>query len=196
MKYAKIVVGLTLIASIMTVGCAEKMSDGEMIQCKKYEDKLDDNLLKLNFVVNGMVNESEKIYGYRSIVRDKSLIDIYEENVNKISLDRLELYHENLKKYKNVKNDDFQDVKYKYLLCKRNVAYAREIISLCDDEEISSEESLKIQKLGTLSNIIANENDEDSFAHSEKLIKLQKEMDDKYGTDSTELYLLQEMINE
>ena len=196
MKYAKIVVGLTLIASITTVGCTKKMTDSEMIECKKYEDKLDDNLFVLNSFVNNMVGNSGNVNGYKAIVKDETWIDTYEENVNKISLDKLELYHNNLQKYKDVKENDFDNVKYKYLLCQRNVSYAREIISLCEDKIITPEESLKIQKLGTLSNIIANENDEDAFAHSEKLIKLQKEMDDKYGTDSNELYLLQEMINE
>lgn len=196
MKYKKIAIGLALILSITTVGCTEKMSDSEMIKCKKYEDELGDNLFTLNSLVKGMFEQSEKIYGYRSILKDETWIDRFEENVNEVSLDELELYHENLKKYKDVKDDNFEDVKYKYLLCQRNISYAREIISLCEDERITSEESLKIQKLGTLSNIIANENDEDTFAHSEKLIQLQKEMDDKYGTDSTELYLLQEMINE
>lgn len=196
MKYTKIAIGLALLLSITTVGCTKRMSDSEMIECKKYEDEIEDNLFTLNFLVNDMVKDTEKVYGYKPILGNKTWIDRFEENVNEVSLDNLKLYHENLKKYKDVKDDNFENVKYNYLLCQRNIAYAREIISLCEDKIITSEESLKIQKLGTLSGIIANENDEDALAHSEKLIELQKEMDDKYELDSTELYLLQEMINE
>lgn len=195
-KYKKMIIGLTLVMSITTIGCTQKMSDTEMIVCKTYEDKLEDNLFVLNSFVNEMVDNSQNVSGYNTILSNKEWINKYDEKINNVSLDDLELYHKNLKKYKNVKDDDLENIKYLYFLCQRKLSYSKEIIELCEDKEISSEDLLKIQKLGILSGIVANANDSDTFANSEKLIKLQKEMDDKYGMDSAELYLLQEIINE
>lgn len=177
------------------VGCTKKLSDEEMIECKKYEDKLADDLYMLNYLVEEMVENSNNVNGYKPILGNKKLIHGYEEKINNISLEKLELYHKNLKEYKKIEDNNFQDVKYKYLLGQRKLAYCKEIISLCEDKNISLEDQLKIQNLGVLSTIIANKNDEDSFAHSEKLINLQTQMDEKYKLDSNELYLLQEVIN-
>lgn len=178
------------------VGCSNKMSDTEMIECKKYKDSLPDNLSTVDYLVKEMVDNSSNMNGYKPILSNETWVETYDKNLNEISLENLELYHKNLKKYKNVENDNFQNIKYLYLLSQRKLSYAKEIISLCKDKDISSEDKLKIQNLGILSSIVANENDEDAFATSKKLIALQSEMDKKYKIDSNEIYLLQEIIND
>lgn len=190
----KKILSLGLILGLCTsfmVGCTKKMDESRMIECKKYEDKLPDTLETLDYIAKEMADNCDNFNGYKSILSNQEWISTYDEEIKSLSLEDLELYHENLKKYNDVKDDNFQDVKYLYLLCQRKLSYCKEIISLCEDKEISSEDELKIQKLGTLSSIIANKDAEDSFAHSKKLIELQKQMDEKYKLDSDELYLLQ-----
>lgn len=187
-----------IMCSSFMVGCSNKMSMDKIGECEQQENDLESDLESATDIFKSIdINsdiiwstddqkEIDKAWG-RISDKEESIKEI-EDNLKKISLNKLLKYHNHMVEYRGTtqehEDNEFIRVNYQYLLTKRRLACSKEIISLYDDGNISEEEHNKIIKIGILSCLYLKY-DEDSTMNDVQI--LQRDLDEKYSLDSKTL---------
>lgn len=196
-----------IICSSFMVGCSNKMSMDKMDRYKQQESDLESDLESAVDVLDDIIFNSNMIWvtdnqkeidkEWSKILDKEKSIKKIENNLQKISLNKLLKYHNYMVEYKGTtqekEDNEFIVANYQYLLIKRKLAYSKEIISLYEDSNLSAKEYEKIEDIKFLSNYFL-EDDEDEFPKDTK--KLQNDLDEKYSLDSKTLRELYDKVVE
>lgn len=184
-----------IICCSFMVGCKNEMSRDEIDKYEEQESEIKYCLKTAGETLDSIITYSDLIW---SIEDQKEIDDLYSKmtdkqdiigqavrNLNEISLNKLLKFHNYMVEYRGTtqekEDNEFMSMNYQYLLAKRRLAYANEIISLYSDGNLSSEEYDIIQNIDYLS---SNYLDDDA---NKKIKTLQDELDKEYSLDSKEL---------
>jgi len=184
------------------VGCNSKMTRDEIDKYEEQESTIEYGLKTASEKFDSVVNYSNLIWDtedkktidelYQKMSSNLDYINEVEKNLNKISLDELSNFHNQMVEYRGTtqekEDNKFMSVKYQYLLAKRRLAYADKIIDLYSDGTLSEEEYDKIQNIDLLAD------DQRIRSSNENVKKLQQELDKEYFLDSKELYELYDKL--
>ncbi|WP_419726218.1 hypothetical protein [Terrisporobacter petrolearius] len=180
------------------VGCGNKMSEEDMSNLKNQESSVYSNSTNIYTMLCDTIDYSYELFADNSkeitdanknrILNTSKDVEMYEDVLDNISLDKLKNYHNYLVEYKGTTQEEedieFNKTKYKYLLSKRQLAYTKEVIELCNNDNLSGEVFDRIKNIKILQETIVSENNN----YKKEVIELQNELDKKYNIDSKELY--------
>ncbi|MDU6996603.1 MAG: hypothetical protein E6356_17245 [Terrisporobacter othiniensis] len=199
--------GLFIIISCgFMIGCQSKMSEEEMDNLKNQESLIYSSSTDILTILCDTIDYSYELFADNSkeiidanknrILNTSEDVEMYEKALDNISLDNLKNYHNYLVEYKGTTQEqediEFNEIKYKYLLSRRQLAYTKEIIELCSNDNLSKEVFDRIKNIKILQENVISENDNDK----KEVIELQNELDNKYKIDSKELYDIESKVKE
>lgn len=188
----------------LMVGCKSKMSEEEMENLKNQESLIHSSSTDTLTILCDTIDYSYELFADNSkeiidanknrILNTSKDVKMYEDALDNISLDNIKNYHNYLVEYKGTTQEqediEFNEIKYKYLLSRRQLAYTKEIIELCSDDNLSKEVFDRIKNIKILQENIISENNNDK----KEVVELQNELDKKYGIDSKELYDIESKV--
>lgn len=192
-----------IICCSFMIGCSNKMTIDEIDKYEEQENNIKSDLNTSSEILKSIITYSDIIWAiddqkeidelYKKMLGKQDLIKETEDDLDRISLNKLLKFHNYMVEYKGTtqekEDNEFISINYQYLLAKRRLAYSKEIISLYDDGTLSEEEYKKIENINYLSNNYLN----DDFKKDIKA--LQDELDEKYSLDSKTLRELSDKLN-
>lgn len=197
--------GLFIIISCgLMVGCSNKISEEDVDNLKNQESSVYSNSTDIFTMLCDTIDYSYELFADNSkeiidankhrILNTSEDVEMYEKALDNISLDNLKNYHNYLVEYKGTTQEqediNFNKMKYTYLLSKRQLAYTKEIIELCSNDNLSKEVFDRIKNIKILQENIISENNN----NKKEVIELQNELDKKYDIDSKELYDIESKV--
>lgn len=193
--------GLVLVLCGSLTACGNKMSVEKIDEYKKQEDDITSYYNKTHDMIEDVKENTDIIWesddkeeqedAYIKISDNVDVINEYARELKKISLDKLQEFHNYMVEYKGTTQSEedynFIKINYNYLMAKRRLAYLDKIMSFYKDGVLGADECIMIDDIATLSNVVINEE-----GKVEKNLKdLQFELDEEYGLDSESLYELE-----
>lgn len=186
------------------VGCQSKMSEEEMDNLKNQESLIHSSSTDILTILCDTIDYSYELFADNSkeiidanknrILNTSKDVKMYEDALDKISLDNLKKFHNYLVEYKGTTQEqediEFNEIKYKYLLSRRQLAYTKEIIELCSNNNLSKEVFDRIKNIKILQENVISENNN----NKKEVMELQNELDKKYNTNSKELYDIESKV--
>lgn len=197
--------GLVLVLCGSLTACGNKMSVEKIDEYKKQEDDITSYYNKTHEMIKDVKENTNVIWesddkdkqeeAYIKISDNAEAINEYSRELKKISLDKLQEFHNYMVEYKGTTQSEedynFIKINYNYLMTKRRLAYLDKMISYYDDGSLRADECIMIDDIATLSNVVISEEDE-----VEKNLKdLQSELDKEYDLDSESLYELERKMH-
>lgn len=186
------------------VGCGNKMSEEDMSNLKNQESSVYSNSTNIYTMSCDVLEYSYELFkdndketillNKNRVLNASGEVKTYESILDGISLDKLKSYHNYSVEYKGTTQEEedikFNKTKYNYLLSKRQLAYTKEVIELCGNDNLSGEVFNRIKNIKILQETIVSENNN----YKKEVIELQNELDKKYNIDSKELYDIESKV--
>ena len=162
-----LMVAIFLFMGVSMIGCSNNINKEDVDNQVSIIKECFDESREVMDCINGYLGDDGS-----DLIGQTENIDKIEEKLKEVSIDDIE------KIYKN--EDDFKKIKFDYLFTQRRIACGKEILKMYDDDNSFSEDEFsEALNLINASNTVGE--------ITEKIEKIQNEIDSKYGLDSKEI---------